>query len=104
MNFLSLEVLSAAMALVTFVSGALAWYSAKVQKNYAAQRDFEHLKRNYAQMTENLKEVAEELDRRFDALDRDNDDIRQKLNVMLIKILPEHSTGWLKQQDSEKGI
>lgn len=100
---MNLEVLAAVMSVITFSGGVLAWYSANVQKSYAAQRDFEHLKRNYAQMTENLREVAEELDRRFDALDRDNDDIRQKLNVMLIKILPEHSTGWLKQQDSEKG-
>lgn len=102
MKIISLEILAAVMSVITFASGTLAWYSARVQKTYAAQRDFEHLKRNYNQMSENLAAIAEEIDRRFDSLDRDGDDIRQKLNVILIKILPEHS-GWLKQQDLDQG-
>lgn len=100
---MSLEILAAVISTATFVGGILAWYSANVQKRYAAQRDFEHLKRNYQQLAQNQTTILEVMDKRFDSLDRDADDVRQKLNVIMIKILPEHSTGWMKQQDVDKG-
>lgn len=103
---MNLQVLTAVVSVIsicTFLGGMMAWYSANVQKRYAAQRDFEHLKRNYQQLAQNQAEILDVLDKRFDSLDRDSDDVRQKLNVIMIKILPEHSTGWMKQKDSDKG-
>lgn len=42
--------------------GLITWYSNSEKKRYAAERDFNHLKRNYEQLTLNLKMVAEEID------------------------------------------
>jgi hypothetical protein len=93
---MSLEILATLISISTFAGGILAWYSANVQKRYAAQRDFEHLKRNYNQMAENLRGIQDDMDERFDTVDRSTADIKQKLNVIMIKILPETSTGWVK--------
>ncbi len=113
---MSLEILATAISVLTFGGGSLAWYSAYVQKRYAAQRDFEHLRRNYEQISQLLKVMNEELEEsfeavgdrfntlgdRFNAIDRNTDSIQQKLNVLMIKILPEHSTGWMKQTDGDQ--
>lgn len=100
---MSLEIVGAVIAVLTFLGGILAWWSANVEKQYAAKRDFEHLKRNYEQIAQTLKVIHEDMDDRFDFMERESADVRQKLNVIMIKILPEHSTGWMKQQDTDKG-
>lgn len=101
-----LEVLTAIVSvfsICTFIGGTAAWYSANIQKRYAAQRDFEHLKRNYQQLAQNQATILEVLDKRFDSLALDTHDVRQKLNVIMIKVLPEQSTGWMNQKDLDKG-
>lgn len=105
---MSLEIVATAISVLTFAGGTIAWYSAFVQKRYAAQRDFEHLKRNFEQnsqalkvLREDLQDLSKVLDSRFDSLDRNADEIRNKLNVILIKILPEQSTGWMNQRGKD---
>lgn len=56
------------LGLLTSILGALAWYGSSVQKKYAAERDFQHLKNNYAQLAanqgvilSNLQETNEKL-------------------------------------------
>lgn len=41
------------LGLFTSLAGALAWYATSVRKRYAAERDFQHLKRNYEQLAAN---------------------------------------------------
>lgn len=67
-KFLSLETLISLMSIATFLGGAIAWYSAKIQKGYAAKRDFEHLKRNFEQLSSAQGLIMKELDTRFDSL------------------------------------
>lgn len=89
---LILSVGSALFAIVT-------WYSATVQKRYASQRDFEHLKRNYQQLADNQAQIIKELDSRFDEATLDLRDIKNMLNVIMVKINTQSSGGWMKRSE-----
>ena len=52
-------------SLFTGVMGAIAWYGAKTRKQYAAERDFGHLKRNYEQLAQNVEELWRLMDNQF---------------------------------------
>lgn len=75
-----LEYIGVGIALTSFIGGIFAWYSAAVRKEYASQRDWEHVKNNQRQFQENVnflfKEMGQDLenmrsehDRRFDKID-----------------------------------
>lgn len=46
--------------LISFCGGLVLWYKGSVEKRYAAQRDFGHLKRNYEQLTIGITDLTEE--------------------------------------------
>lgn len=52
-------------SLFTGVMGAIAWYGAKTRKQYAAERDFGHLKNNYKQLAQNVEELWRLMDNQF---------------------------------------
>ncbi len=54
------------MGVISFVGGAVAWYSAAVKKRYASERDFNHLKRNYESLSTNIASLSDLLDQRLD--------------------------------------
>lgn len=58
-------VLVSACSLITGIVGAIAWYSSKVKKEYAAERDFKHLKRNYEQLAVNVENLWRLMDDSF---------------------------------------
>ena len=77
--------ISLIMGLASFLSGLLLWYKGSVEKRYAAQRDFGHLKRNYQQLSEGVSLQAKEMDRRFDQVEADLREIKILLQVQLAK-------------------
>lgn len=52
-------------SLITGVVGAFAWYSSKVKKEYAAERDFNHLKKSYDQLAVNVEQLWRLMDDNF---------------------------------------
>lgn len=79
--------ISLTLGLLGFLSGAILWYRGSIEKRYAAERDFGHLKRNQEQMSQALGiiddeladliklananlELSRELSRRYEAIDR----------------------------------
>ena len=60
-----LGILVSGLSLVTGLIGAIAWYSSKVKKEYAAQRDFNHLKNNYQQLAINVENLWRLMDDSF---------------------------------------
>lgn len=57
------------IALASFVGGVIAsaitclkWYGNSQKKAYAAERDFQHLRRNYEQLAEAIKQVDHEVE------------------------------------------
>lgn len=51
-----------AMSMAGFIGGAIFWYNGKIQKTYAAERDFKHLRTNQEQMLQLFNIVSDELD------------------------------------------
>ena len=54
------------MGIISFLGGAATWYGASVKKNYAAERDFNHLRRNYENLANNIAALDKMLDDRLD--------------------------------------
>ncbi|MGI0494225.1 hypothetical protein ACN4EG_20765 [Alkalinema pantanalense CENA528] len=65
--------LNSLLAVLTFLGGGIAgisgtlwgmaqWYAKAKNKEYAAQRDFAHLKRNQEQQAENMRQIMEEVE------------------------------------------
>lgn len=50
------------LGVITAFGGWLAWYASSVKKAYAAERDFNHLRRNYEQLAENQKQMLQLLE------------------------------------------
>lgn len=93
------ELIAIAISIFTFLGGITAWYSAAVKKSYAAQRDYEHLKRNYEQIAANQNNLLREFDQRFDQTILELKELKAQLNVLTVKLLPETSQGtaWFRQ-------
>jgi len=64
-----ISLFSVLIALVSLLGGSIAWYRGIVQKKYAAERDFGHLKRSFEALSQNLGTMNQMLDQRFDRLD-----------------------------------
>lgn len=74
--------LGAVLGIVTFLGGLLAWYRASVEKTYAAQRDFSHVKESLRSLTTNLNSMKDWEDARFDGINDKLNDIRAMLSGM----------------------
>lgn len=81
----TLSIILSITGLVGFIGGAVTWYAGAVRKRYAAERDFDHLKRNYRQMAENQKAILKELDDRFDRTDQELIKLVMLINTLLVK-------------------
>lgn len=93
----TIELIAISISICTFLAGGFAWYSATVVKRYAAQRDFEHLRRNYAQLAENQKTIMSEFDKRCDQIDLALIETKGLINGLQTQILAEHSQGWRRR-------
>lgn len=71
------------MGLLSFLGGLMLWYKGSVEKRYAAQRDFGHLKRNYDQLTMGVDELGKDVDTRLDAIDKKLQEISMILQFKL---------------------
>lgn len=78
-----ISILSITLGLFSFLGGALLWYKGSVEKRYAAQRDFNHLKNNYQQMSEALAAIAKDMDTRFDSTDDQLKEIKLTIQYRL---------------------
>jgi hypothetical protein len=65
-DLMQISNVTAAVGLVLSLAGAgggwLMWFRANVQKSYAAERDFQHLRRNQEQIVSSLNTMVRELD------------------------------------------
>ena len=79
-------VIISAISLLTGVMGAIAWFKSKATKEYAAKRDFAHLRRNYEQMNANLKALLSLIESEFK---ENNSELRNEITRLTgeIKVL-----------------
>jgi hypothetical protein len=71
--------LGTVLGVATFAGGLIAWYRARVEKSYAAQRDFGHVKESIKSLTTNLNSLKDWEDARFDAINATLSDIKSML-------------------------
>ena len=69
-------------------------YADAQQKKYAAERDFAHLQRNYEQLIQSFNFLSQELDRRFDAQALEDKELKSLLNIVLLKLSGEGTSGY----------
>ncbi len=69
------------LAFTTTVCGAILWYVNTEKKKYAAERDFNHLRRNIQQLSDNISFQTGELEKQFEKLERDILEIRMHLGM-----------------------
>lgn len=50
------------LGLVSLLSGIILWYRGALQKQYAAERDFAHLRRNQEQLLTALNDLSKDID------------------------------------------
>ena len=94
-ELLQFVVLCISVGTTIFVT--VSWYSSVIRKQYAAQRDFDHLKRNYQQLSEGHAQIMKEFDTRFDKQVTDMIECKNTMNVILLKLTGDQSSGWRKQ-------
>lgn len=58
------------VSLTTFIGGLLAYLRASARKEYAAERDFNHLKNSMTQISKNIEELWRQNDSRLDHVDQ----------------------------------
>jgi glutaredoxin 2 len=56
-------VVSLFLGVAGFSSGVILWYRGAIEKRYASERDFAHLRRNQEQLIANLAQMDEAIDR-----------------------------------------
>lgn len=83
---MSLEAIAASIGIITFIGGLIAWYKGAIQKEYASQRDWEHVKLNQKQLIENLNFIFKEIDQNFDRITDEQDKRFDKVDNQLIEI------------------
>lgn len=83
---LSLETAAALIGIFTFAGGLIAWYRGAVQKEYASQRDWEHVKNNQKQLTNNLDFIFKEIDQKLDKIIDEHDKRFDKIDVNQIEL------------------
>ncbi|MEM9815546.1 MAG: hypothetical protein AAF827_03900 [Cyanobacteria bacterium P01_D01_bin.6] len=82
----TLSLISLIVGLVTSIGGGFTWWRAMVRKQYAAERDFGHLKNNYKQLAQNMQFMYKEGDKRFDRLDLEVVEVKALLSGILIRL------------------
>lgn len=56
------EWLAFGMGLSSFIGGGILWYRGAIEKQYAAQRDFQHLRRNQEQLKQATEIISDEME------------------------------------------
>lgn len=56
------EWLAFGMGLSSFIGGGILWYKGAVEKQYASQRDFQHIRRNQEQLQQAVTIASDELE------------------------------------------
>ena len=74
-----LGILVSGTSLITGLVGYQAWQRSKTRKEYAAERDFSHLKRNYEALTLNVEGLWRQTEESYRDIQRQLDRIELKL-------------------------
>ena len=70
------------LSLLTGIAGAVAWIQSKTRKEYAAERDFNHLKNSYKALTMNTEQLWRQQEEWHDTVLRRLDAMHGQMNTL----------------------
>jgi hypothetical protein len=97
-----IDVLIASATLLGLISTALLWYRTKVEKSYAAQRDFNHLRNAIATLSESINKLVESQQEESESLEKTQEKILTKLEILPFLTYRDR-TGWTSTQNHDEG-
>ena len=65
---LMISAIAGAIGIVSTTFSGVLWFKSTVRKRYAAERDFNHLKRNYEQLSQNVAHMKDLQDEKLDRI------------------------------------
>lgn len=78
----NIDLLIAAATLAGLLSTAMMWYRTKVEKTYAAQRDFNHLRNSINGLSTSIDKLIDEQDEAINDLKREISSLNTKLETL----------------------
>ena len=97
-----IDIAIAAATLFGLVSTALLWYRTKVEKSYAAQRDFNHLRNAIATLSASIDKLVELQKEESEELESKQDKILTKLEILPFLNYRDRS-GWTSTTQHDDG-
>ena len=97
MNF-TLEHIPLIMGVISFIGAALTYYGGTVKKRYAAERNFNHLKNSYENLSQNLTALDEMIDTRLDTQLGEIKEIKAMLTVLMTQLGGQTTAGFQQPQ------
>jgi predicted component of type VI protein secretion system len=98
----NLELITLFISVLAFSGGMITWYTGVIKKQYASQRDFEHLKRSYASLSDNVRGLMAEVDDRANMQMLELKEVKALLMAIMVKLSPnELSTGWFRENPNQ---
>ena len=86
----NIEIIVAIVGCVIGIGGAsaaiYARWKASIEKGYAAQRDFQHLKRNQENISMGIAQIDKDLSERLDDIDKDIDTRLDRVDLAVNRI------------------
>lgn len=81
---------------------ALKRHSDAETKEYAAQRDFQHLRKDYEGLAQSMVTLIREADERFDRVDLELREIKSLINVVLCHTAGDSVSGVLRRREDRE--
>lgn len=63
-----LELITIATGLIATLGGAIAWYRSTIRKEYASERDFNHIRREIQSLSQAIAHHADETEQQYQSL------------------------------------
>lgn len=76
------DYISTFLAVLSLAGGAVAWYSTLVKQRYGFERDVNHLKRDYQQLSLNVETLVKSYEARLDDLQLDLVKLQARFDVI----------------------
>jgi chromosome segregation ATPase len=73
-----INLISLSIGLLSFLSGGILWYRGSIEKRYAAERDFQHLKKNQ----EGIAVLLTQMDDSLDDMQREEDALLEEFRKL----------------------
>ena len=98
---MSFEVIAGLISILTFVSGLIAWLSAALKKQYAAERDFKEIQISLQELIRTNQFRHEFLKKELDEIECQIQECKSVLNTLLVRCCGDNISIGTRRRDTE---